>query len=276
MKVIILTGSELRHDFVRKSIALDKDIEVLRTYCEESEKTFLNKIDKTNQLAQLQFDHIKARKYSEYDFFNHFVALTPDASRPLLIEKGEINTSKCFDEILDLKPDLLVAYGCSLIKGPLLSEFTGRFLNVHLGLSPYYRGAGTNFWPLVNKEPQLVGATFMHIDTNIDTGEIIHQIRARIHPEDTPHLIGNRLIADMAYVYIDVIKKFDKANRMEQLPMPKVVKLYHIKDFSPESVQILYRNFENNLVDSYLKDQEELIKRVPIIENPAIVKGTQE
>jgi len=48
-----------------------------------------------------------------------------------------------------------------------------------LGLSPYYLGSGTNYWPLVNEKPEFVVATFMHIDTDIDTEEIIHQIRAK-------------------------------------------------------------------------------------------------
>src|SRR5690606_10372264 len=102
----------------------------------------------------------------------------------------------------------------SLIREPLLSAFQGRFLNVHLGLSPYYRGSGTNFWPLVNGEPEFVGATFMHIDAGVDTGEVIHQIRARIFPGDTPHQIGNRLIADMARVYAALIRDFDRLERM--------------------------------------------------------------
>ena len=40
----------------------------------------------------------------------------------------------------------------------------------------------------------MVGATFMYIDAGIDTGEIIHQIRADIVIGDSPHSIGNRLI----------------------------------------------------------------------------------
>ena len=61
-------------------------------------------------------------------------------------------------------------------------------------MSPYYRGSGTNFWPFVNNELQFIGATFMHIDEGVDTGEIIHQIRANIFHDDNIHQIGNRLI----------------------------------------------------------------------------------
>ena len=37
-------------------------------------------------------------------------------------------------------------------------------INVHLGLSPYYKGSATNFWPFVNNELQFLGVTFMVTD----------------------------------------------------------------------------------------------------------------
>ncbi len=38
----------------------------------------------------------------------------------------------------------------------------------------------------------------MHIDAGVDTGEVIHQMRARVALGDSPAQIGNRLIVDMA------------------------------------------------------------------------------
>ena len=108
-----------------------------------------------------------------------------------------------------MKPDLLVCYGSSLIKSDLLRKFEGRFLNVHLGLSPYYRGSGTNVWPLINIEPDMVGATFMYIDAGIDTGKIIHQIRADVYLGDSPHTIGNRLIRKMTSTYAEIVCNFN-------------------------------------------------------------------
>ena len=45
-------------------------------------------------------------------------------------------------------PDVVLVFGTGLLKAPLIGAFPGRIINIHLGLSPYYRGAGTNFWPL--------------------------------------------------------------------------------------------------------------------------------
>ena len=96
--------------------------------------------------------------------------ISKDLSKSKIIKKGEINNIHIVKKILKLNPDLLICYGSSLINSVLLEKFKERFINVHLGLSPYYRGAGTNIWPLINLEPQYVGAPFMFIDARVDTG----------------------------------------------------------------------------------------------------------
>jgi len=273
MKVVIITASERRHTFFRKALALDDNIEVLCSYCEGTEKSLGTLIDPENEGSEIQEYHVQCRMNAEKDFFLPFISLTQDNSNPRFIPRGDINKEEHINHIIELRPELLVAYGCSMIKKPLIEYFSGRFLNVHLGLSPYYRGAGTNFWPLVNKEPEYVGATFMHIDPGTDTGEIIHQIRTEIFEGDTPHQIGNRLISEMAMIYIKIINNFHELEPMKQLPVPDNSKLYKRKDFSVESVRSLYLNFSEGMIGDYLRKIDERISKVPIIQNPMITSG---
>lgn len=266
--IVILTSNELRHSFMRKAIALDSEINVLASYCEKKSEGIRKVISKNHDDAG-QLKHIESRTRSEQDFFGAFVKLTPDLSRPQFIEKGDINSQALINEIIDLQPDLVIAYGCSIIEPQLINHFKERFLNVHLGLSPYYRGGGTNFFPLVNSKPEYVGATFMYIDEGIDTGDIIHQIRAEVFPGDGPHQIGNRLIAQVATSYIDIIRYFDKLVKIDQ-PIDKKVGLYYSsKDFTPQSVEIMYKNFSSGMVDDYLEIDE--TEKAPLFVNPILV-----
>ncbi len=276
MRIVVLTGAELRHSFVRKAIALSSGVTVARSYCEGTEKNIWRLVEAAGDDADtLRSRHLSARDQSERDFFATFVALAPDRSAPVFLAKGEINDPRHAEDIGGVNPDLLACYGSSLIRDPLLSRFEGRFLNVHLGLSPYYRGAGTNFWPLVHGRPEFVGATFMHIDAGIDTGKIIHQIRARVFPGDTAHQIGNQLIVDMAFVYADIIAKFATLPDMPQLDEPTEVNVFRQKDFTEKSAEQLNRQFANSLVGRYLAEAEQRHLRVPIIENPAVLSAAQ-
>ena len=148
MNVIIITGNKYRHNYFRKKISNDKRINVLASYCEEETKVkkqvFLHK--KENFFLR---NHLKARLKSEEDFFKDVFEGQIDNSPPIIIKKGDINMPNVVENIIKKNPDLLVCYGSSLIKSKLLEFFKNRFLNIHLGLSPYYRGSGTNVWPLI-------------------------------------------------------------------------------------------------------------------------------
>jgi hypothetical protein len=283
-RIVLLTGSELRHAFFRKAMALMPGILVLRSCCEGTEKSLRNLVearagaragvekraDQAGGTADLELAHLAARERSEEDFFGPFVELAPDRSHPVHLPKGAINEAEHTAAITELRPDLLLAYGCSIIREPLLSAFAGRFLNAHLGLSPYYRGSGTNFWPLVNGEPEYVGATFMFIDAGVDTGEVIHQLRARVFPGDTPHSIGNRLIADMTPVYAEIARRFAELVPLPPLPAPAQARVYRKQHFTADATRTLYERFAGGLVERYLADREQRWAEAPILENPAL------
>jgi len=268
-EVVVLTGCELRHQFMRTAIAAADGVSVVRSYCESVDGTALDRAYESG--SQVQIDHLERRARVEEDFFGPFVRLVDDESSPVEVPRGDINDERYYEEITDLDPDLLVAYGCSIIEDPLLSAYEGRFLNVHLGLSPYYRGTGTNFWPLVEGEPEYVGATFMHLDAGVDTGDVIHQIRARVNEGDGPHQIGNRLIADAAETYPEMIRNFDDLEDPEHpAPDDHDEHYYTSDDFSDEATERLYENFEVGMVEDYLDERAERVDAVPILENPAI------
>jgi len=267
---VILTGSELRHEFFRKTLAASPRINILNSYCETHENNLRSQVESSQENHHLRLRHLNARAESETLYFQESVNSGIDNSKPIALNHGAINSDRSVASIIDLNPDLLFAYGCSIIREPLLSTFSGRFVNVHLGLSPYYRGSGTNYWPLVNGAPEYVGATFMHIDQGIDTGEIIHQVRATAMPGDTPSNLGNRLIQKMTLVAEQLITSFDTIVPMTQPPEPPDARRYRSKDFSESSVAELYENFENGLVDRYLDEQVERCARVPILSNPAL------
>jgi folate-dependent phosphoribosylglycinamide formyltransferase PurN len=266
--IVILTANSLRHSYVRQTFGLADDIQVLKSYCESKSGSLLEEARENGE--QVRIDHLERRARSEYDYFAHFVNTTPDQSNPVEIPYGEVNEQRYYDEITDLEPDLLVVYGSSIIQHPLLTEYNGRILNIHLGLSPYYRGTGTNFWPLVNGEPEYVGATFMYIDEGVDTGEIIHQLRARVHPYDGPHDIGNRLIADVGQLYPEIVRRFDDLHHMSQIDEPDNNHYYKSSDYSQDATVQLYENFTNGMVKDYLENKEERVAEVPIVKHPAI------
>ena len=69
MKVIILTGDEIRHEFFRKKIASREGINVLASYCEGSDQSLEVRTSQNEQSSLLERQHVEARTQSEKDFF---------------------------------------------------------------------------------------------------------------------------------------------------------------------------------------------------------------
>ncbi len=267
-RIVILTSCALRHDFMRKAMALDPEIQVLRTYREDTTQNLKEVVEKAPEGQDAMNDHLAMRDRSERDFFQPFVDMTPDHSNPVTVGRGEVNSPEVWEEISRLSPEAVCVYGTSLIKAEHIEGFPGVFLNVHLGLSPYYRGCATNFWPLVESRPECVGCTFMHIDPGIDTGEVIHQIRARAYPEDTPHSLGNRLIADMVVQYRKLVRNLHRLTPQPQLEAPESARVCYRKDFSPEAVATLYDNFAKGMLRDHLAVRREREALTPLVTQP--------
>ncbi|MEZ6855059.1 formyltransferase family protein [Halodesulfovibrio aestuarii] len=253
IKIVILTGAEPRHTFMRKAIAFDPRFDVLMSICEGAENSLSAQFAAMKEPDAMMREHVAQREQSEQDFFGHYAELVEDVSKPVYIAKGDVNRAEIVEQVKSKRPDLIVCFGCSLLRDVWLTAFGGKILNMHLGLSPYYRGSGTNFWAMVNGDFDLVGATFMILDKGIDTGPIIHQVRARISPNDSPHDIGHRLIVDAVTAYRNVISVFDGTSLSFPQSFQFEEKVYFRKHFNRKSVEILYKNFEAGVVERFLK-----------------------
>jgi methionyl-tRNA formyltransferase len=149
------------------------------------------------------------------------------------------------------RPDVVFVFGTAILREPFLSAFEGRILNIHLGLSPYYRGAGTNFWPLVNRQPEYVGATVHYLDAGIDTGPILAHARPAIEQGDGPHDLGNKTIVAAVHALLRAASAH-LSGTARPVPQWDGGRLYQRKDFSADAVRTLYRNFETGMIDEYL------------------------
>jgi phosphoribosylglycinamide formyltransferase 1 len=110
----------------------------------------------------------------------------------------------------NLQVDLIVLAGFLwLVPASLLKAFPNRIINLHPALLPKYGGAGmygdnVHKAVLANKEDES-GITIHFVNEAYDEGEIIHQSRFKIEPDDTLEMI-----------------KF-KGQQLEHLHFPRVV-----------------------------------------------------
>jgi folate-dependent phosphoribosylglycinamide formyltransferase PurN len=123
--------------------------------------------------------------------------------------------------VRSLKPDILAVCGTGLLQ-PRVFELAPRAaVNLHLGLSPRYRGSHCVFWPLYNGEPEWVGITVHRVDSEIDAGPILAQRRPGIDRADDVESLVDKCLRLGYGAMADVIERLSKEDApgiAQQLP----------------------------------------------------------
>jgi len=213
-------------------------------------------------------EHFVVREEKEEQYFgNRNRTFKVDAGIVRSVPFDGVNSADIFEMVTSIDPDFIVLFGTALVRDPLLSSYEGRVINMHLGLSPYYRGSGTNFWPLANREPQCVGVTIHFATAKVDAGDILAQVRPNVTSADLCHDFGCKAIIKGSEVMSKTIMLLE-AGRIRAVRQKEGGRLFRSKDFAVESVLTMHKNFGEGMVEEYLKNKERYDSAFPIVELP--------
>lgn len=261
MKVALLTGNELRHKYFASFISSYPGIDLKIVVHESNNKLKENPLYAKYKIVKA---HVDLRKKTEHVYFSKFQK-NNNNYHSIKVKKLKINDQKIINTIKKKNVDFLISYGCSIISKRFINKFKSNFFNIHLGLSPYYKGAGTNFFPFVNKELQFCGSTIMQINEKIDGGKIIHQSRPNFDKNDNIHSVGSKIIKQTVEDLCKIITK-KKVIKFYTLKSNFKTKTYKQKDFNQNNLNIALENIKNDLIYKYmLKNKKKLEKKYPII-----------
>jgi len=125
-----------------------------------------------------------------------------------LVRVQGVNSAEAIDAVADLRPDLLLVYGTSIVGDEMLEQARDVALNLHTGISPFYRGTDCEFWPVVNREPERIGATVHECTAAVDGGRIFATARADWRKEDGLHELFARAVAKGADLYLETVRLY--------------------------------------------------------------------
>lgn len=250
----ILTSVETRHRYFAQAIR--EHLPVAAVAYEETGYTpaDTDAHDLTGEEKSVVAAHFAERARQEEAYFGHNAAFVESCGDCAVrrLAPGSLNSPETRSFLKDAGVDTVVVYGTNLIKPPLLTCRPGRMINMHLGLSPYYRGTATNFYPLLNEEPEYVGATIHLLDEGIDSGAILRHARPKIVADDMPHTIGCKAILAGIAAMIAVLRDLEQGrlNPVPQWTVPHP-RLYLRKDYHPREIIELYKKIDGGLIRRY-------------------------
>lgn len=269
MRIGILTSTEIRHRYFARAIRARFPFGVVGYARPGYVSANVEASDLTPEEARIVAEHFAERDRQEQRLFGHDAEFVSDSAicGVRMIGPGELNTSETVEFLKSREVDAVVVYGTDLVKPPLLGICPGRMINMHLGLSPYYRGTATNFYPLLNGEPEYVGATIHLIDAGIDTGPILRHARPMIVADDQPHTIGCKAILAGIEAMIAVLERLEREGRLAGVSqwVEPTAKLYLRKNYHPRQVVEMRRKIDSGLIQQFVQNGSRAAKPLRLI-----------
>lgn len=265
MKITLITGNHPRHQYlVNEILKYNKDISWITQIREEFIPKPSNEL--SQELKKLHSLHFDKRANAE----NNILKIENkdnlnESLNPSIIIKEDFKNREIYKIIKNLNSDLLITYGISKIEFQYLKELKIKAWNIHGGLSPWYKGVMTHFWPSYLLEPQYTGFTLHEITENIDAGPIIHQTSIEINVNDGLHENACKALNVFAK---DFSKKL--SNIIDNNSLPKGIsskttgRIWTTKMWNPSHLKLIYDVYEDKInkyciENNLIKDKPKLI-----------------
>lgn len=115
--------------------------------------------------------------------------------------------------ILEAGADIVCLAGfMRVLTAGFVSQFQGRFLNIHPSLLPKYKGLHTHARALEAGDGEH-GCTVHEVTPALDDGPILGQARVPVRPGDTPDELAARVLEQEHQLYPAVLRRFAAGDR---------------------------------------------------------------
>jgi methionyl-tRNA formyltransferase len=264
MKIVFITGDHLRHEYLVSCFSkYFKNVLWIKQKRKKIDEVEKYKID--HILNKIYKKHLNLLKKSEKKYFK--IKKTLNNINVINITENQINSKYVKQKINFFKPNCLISYGCKKFNDNFLKLRIKHMFNVHGGLSPWYRGVITNFWPTYLLEPQFTGMTLHFISNKIDGGDVLFQ--TSINPKEEDGIQDNHCNAVINFCKI-IPKKLSKVlNSKKKILGIKQIssgRIWTKSMWNPHHLNLVYKTF-NNKINKYCKSKNINVLRKPKLLN---------
>lgn len=185
MKIIMLAGKGLSSNIVYNALSTDYCIDNLIIEEPVSKINLLRK--RIKRLGYIKvfgqilfkffiFPFIERMSISHLTEIKEKNALDEsDLDSTKIITVPSVNSGNTIANLQQIKPDIVIVNGTRIISKEVLGCIPAIFINMHVGITPLYRGVYGAYWALVENNRQACGVTIHLVDPGIDTGNILEQ-----------------------------------------------------------------------------------------------------
>ncbi len=254
MKITLFTSNKNRHNYLINLLSEVSDELFVVQECSTIFPGIIPGQYNASPIIKKYFEYVN--KAQSQLFGNSYVNNKMKNIKILPILSGDLN--QCSVNLLSdfLKSDVYVIFGSSYIKGEILDFLVKqKAINIHAGLSPYYRGTDCNFWALFDNNPHLVGATIHLLSKGLDSGSILYHAMStnKNNPfeytmstiKSAFHSIAERIKNGSIFTIQPLVQEKTKEIRYsKKIDFTEEI----VKEYFEKEINLNKKNFDNSLL----------------------------
>ncbi len=238
MKITIFTSNSLRHIHLINCIsAVSKNCHAII----EGKTLFPGKIKDFFKKSKIMKKYFNEVNRAENKFFQSSKFIKKNV-KTKFIKQGDLNYLKKKDILEALGADLYVIFGSSFIKGWLINYLMKKkAINIHMGLSPFYRGSSCNFWAIYDNKPEYVGATIHFLSKGLDSGKILHHCLPDTKKSNIFEYTMSSVLS--AHKCLQKMIKNKKISKIKPIKQNRLLQIRYTKnkDFNDKVIKIFFK-----------------------------------
>ena len=157
-------------------------------------------VESLRQLVEGGYNVVGVITMPDKPMGRHGSVLQPSPVKQYAVEKGlrvlqpvNLKDETFVEELRSLKADLQIVVAFRMLPEVVWNMPPMGTFNLHASLLPQYRGAAPINWAIINGDTE-TGITTFFLKHEIDTGEVIQQVRIPIADEDNVEVIHDKLM----------------------------------------------------------------------------------
>ena len=254
MKITLFTSNNKRHNYL---INLLSEVSDELNVIQECGTIFPGIVPghyRASPIMKKYFENVN--NVQSQIFGNSYVNNKKKNIKILSMLSGDLN--QCSMNFLSdfLKSDVYVVFGSSYIKGELADFLVKqKAINIHAGVSPYYRGCDCNFWALFDDNPHLVGTTIHLLSKGLDSGPMLYHAMSNLKTNPFEYTMST---VKSAFHSIAERIKNDSIFRIKPLVQDKIKEVRYskksefsekvVKEYFEKKIDLNSKKFDNSLL----------------------------
>ncbi len=254
MNITLFTSDKKRHEyFINQLSNISENLFVVQEYYKNTSKKNLI-INSKDKIINKYFNNVQA---AEIKIFGNAEIINFKKNVKILkILFGELSNCSLSKISNFLKSDLYIVFGSSYIKGDLINFLIkNKAINIHMGVSPFYRGSDCNFWALYDNNPHLVGSTIHLLSKGLDNGPILYHSMSSVKKNPFEYTMSTVKSAFNSLTYKinekSIFKiKPEKQNRRKEIRYSRSNEFVKeiVTDYFKKNIDITSKDFNNSLL----------------------------